>query len=57
MEWEYNFYKKYQDEICHQALLIMFEEDIRYIELREKDVVTFCKKCAFIEDKQNGKIK
>lgn len=49
-EWESHFVQAYADRICHEATRLSFVEHDRYMEMRDSDVVTLCKKCSFKED-------
>lgn len=48
--WESSFQRAFADRICHEATRLSFAEHDRYMEMREGDIVTLCKTCAFRED-------
>ena len=52
--WYETFMLVHEDDILREALAIGFEEHDRYISC--SDTVTFCKKCAFMWDKNKRKI-
>lgn len=50
MDWEKCFLEAFSDRICHDATLLSFKQHDRYMEMRDSDVITLCKSCAFKED-------
>jgi hypothetical protein len=50
LEWERGFITAYYERICHEATRLSFIEHDRYMEMRAEDVMTCCKRCAFIQD-------
>jgi len=50
-QWWQAFMDAFKPTILKSAAALSLEEHRRYVELRPEDVVTRCKKCAFLEDK------
>lgn len=50
-DWWQRFREENRAAILKGAALLTLEQHRRYVELKEDDVVTRCKKCAFLEDK------
>jgi ribosomal protein L37AE/L43A len=48
--WEHQFRFAFHDRICHEATRLWFVVHDRYVALRDDDVSTLCKKCAFKQD-------
>lgn len=48
--WRQAFMTQYRDRILLEAALLSIQDHERYVALREEDVVTRCKRCAFLED-------